>query len=292
MLDILIGFKTKSKPLATWNRLSDAPVNGVSNSNLVVVGDYVYDLFPLIDGAKTNEVHRLHVKNNQWEVIDTTDRPDKRTSHTACLIGNFIYIYGGLNESNQTISDVWRLDLTTFAWEFATVGEASYGHRSFNYNESLFVVGGLGPLSRQTIRVYHPDTDNWTYGASASLNVYNHAIAVQGSRIYIHGGSGVRTDNIRSYDIEGDFFTNHGLLNVPRFGHSLEIIDDVFYVYGGRISNPDNRFEVGDLPRKLVITEGSPPNREFVGSTVYNKGIIYVGGTIEEPTNEVWYYKP
>ena len=46
------------------------------------------------------------------------DIPGERDGHSAAIVGNFMYVFGGYEEHFERFGqDVYRLDLNTFTWK-------------------------------------------------------------------------------------------------------------------------------------------------------------------------------
>ena len=61
--------------------------------------------------------------------------PETRKNHIAELLGNQMFIHGGLNESNEILNDCFLLTLNTFKWNICTISKYTpapklYGHSS------------------------------------------------------------------------------------------------------------------------------------------------------------------
>jgi hypothetical protein len=66
----------------------------------------------LID-IRNYEVNRLNYKENSY--------PQPRRLHAACLVGSTMVMYGGLDENNRALSDVWLFSTKGRAWTPPTV---------------------------------------------------------------------------------------------------------------------------------------------------------------------------
>jgi N-acetylneuraminic acid mutarotase len=42
--------------------------------------------------------------------------PSPRSGHTACIYENAMYIFGGKDDDNNKLNDLWKLDLNTYKW--------------------------------------------------------------------------------------------------------------------------------------------------------------------------------
>ena len=85
--------------------------------------------------------------------------PETRKNHIAELLGNQMFIHGGLNESNEILNDCYLLTLTTLKWNLCSIHRYSpppklYGHAScvviphlllFNHKFSIYSYPDLEP---------------------------------------------------------------------------------------------------------------------------------------------------
>lgn len=55
--------------------------------------------------------------NHYWELIEpkSTENPRPRYSHSACVIKNSLYIFGGF--SGQYLDELWRFNFDTRMWQ-------------------------------------------------------------------------------------------------------------------------------------------------------------------------------
>jgi N-acetylneuraminic acid mutarotase len=75
----------------------------------------------VVDGCYFNDSFTFDPANNTWSKVASSGRiPPARAGHSAVLLGNKLYIYGGYN-SNGTkffyFSDMYRLDIRSMEWE-------------------------------------------------------------------------------------------------------------------------------------------------------------------------------
>jgi hypothetical protein len=64
-----------------------------------------------------NDVVALDMINGAWRELETSgSRPLPRSGHTACVIGEEMWVVGGLDHSLQRSARTWALNLRTLAW--------------------------------------------------------------------------------------------------------------------------------------------------------------------------------
>jgi len=42
--------------------------------------------------------------------------PTPRSGHSSCIFENNMYVFGGKDDDNNKLNDLWKLDLTTLVW--------------------------------------------------------------------------------------------------------------------------------------------------------------------------------
>lgn len=92
---------------------------------LIVFGGWTYPCLSQLYQNVTmfNDIHFYCVKNNKWILMNTTNPPPPMAGHSACIKGDEMVVFGGLNMSAaqnyqiQCSNDVWVLNLFTFVWK-------------------------------------------------------------------------------------------------------------------------------------------------------------------------------
>ena len=109
-------------------------------------------------GERTNGVFTLNLVNEQWKRAQTSNGPGPRSSHTAVVFQNHMYVFGGTNEEGEKLNELWRLDLRTYFWE-NIVGEGDLpsgrsGHSAVVYGDVMIVFGGMKDITKETNEMY------------------------------------------------------------------------------------------------------------------------------------------
>lgn len=132
--------------------------------------------------------------------------PGVRDGHSACIIGQFMYIFGGFEEQISQFSwDVHCLDLETMTWRYIATKESPPSYRDFHtatiLMDRMYVFGGRGdrqsPYHTQEeiycpkivyldlkTRVWH--TPNTT--GSIPVGRRSHSAFVYNGMLYVFGG--------------------------------------------------------------------------------------------------------
>jgi hypothetical protein len=65
------------------------------------------------NGFRSNKAHRLNFLTNTWENLRCSGpEPKPRTGHSAVVHGDTMIIFGGKDDDNTKLNDVWLLDIT------------------------------------------------------------------------------------------------------------------------------------------------------------------------------------
>ena len=92
--------------------------------------------------------------------------PSARAGQAASIYEGSMYVFGGKDESNEKLSDFWRLDLETLTWEMlASPGVVAprSGHTSSIYKDKFVVFGGIEEITKELddMIVYDFGTKLW-----------------------------------------------------------------------------------------------------------------------------------
>ena len=135
-----------------------------------------------------NTLYAFDVSDHRWIMTRASGTvPEGMWGHRACVLGRFMYIYGGLTQVRLT-NDLYKLDTTTMVWSLikarGTLPPASADHSATIIGTKMFVFGG-----NKEIRVFNTETNYWLDVPSAennptkitfhsAFNVYNFKLRV------------------------------------------------------------------------------------------------------------------
>lgn len=74
-----------------------------------------------INGKNSNRTFLLDIISNSSVEITSDPRPNLIHS-CACIYNGFFYLYGSTEETNNSTTEIWRLDLTSSVWSMLTQG--------------------------------------------------------------------------------------------------------------------------------------------------------------------------
>ncbi|CAL1695129.1 unnamed protein product [Somion occarium] len=237
-----------------------------SDDRFVLFGGFVNE-------KPSNDVCIINPKDLTATSLDTTgDIPSPRSGHTGVMYKNCMIVWGGETRTDNhdlSASDrsVYLLDLATSRWHRVTVdGELSpegrSGHVAGVVDAKMYIFGGQrgdGQILNDVwvIHLAKCDVDytaKW-YHLNPGVNsprppaLVNAAWTKYKAALILFGG----TDGEYHYSDVWVYNTGSrtwgklrcdGYFPVPREGHGVAMVADMFYVFGGRA--PDGTF-LGDL---------------------------------------------
>jgi len=105
------------------------------------------------DETACNILYRFDTNTYTWSTPKVNgDIPGERDGHSACVIGHYMYVFGGYEEIIERFGqDVYRLDLTNYTWKLLScIGDPPV-HRDFHsattIGTNMFIFGGRSDLT-------------------------------------------------------------------------------------------------------------------------------------------------
>ena len=81
--------------------------------------------------------------------------PSARAGHSGSVMNGRLYIFGGHDEENNRLDDLWELDLTSEVWTKLEIPdghmkpEARSGHTTVDVGNKSFVFGGIHEITKE-----------------------------------------------------------------------------------------------------------------------------------------------
>ncbi|KRY37343.1 Kelch domain-containing protein 3, partial [Trichinella spiralis] len=170
----------------------------------------------------SNDVFILDLDTFIWRRPNVTGvKPSWRDFHTATVIGDRMYVFGGRSDEagphhsnvERYPTDLFYLDLSTFEWhEVQTTGERPTGRRShsaWEYSGCLYIFGGYNGLTNHhsnSVYRFNPNSLKWEKmkpGGCPPTPRRRQCCVKIGSKVYIFGGTSPHLPASQYYRIVG-----------------------------------------------------------------------------------------
>ncbi|XP_037024421.1 kelch domain-containing protein 3 [Bradysia coprophila] len=154
------------------------------------------------------DVHCLNLETMTWSYLSTTEQPPSyRDFHTATVLDNKMYIFGGRGDRHSpfhTQEEIYcdqlvYLDLSTRKWTKPNAtGSVPLGRRShsaFVYNKQLYVFGGYNSIMEKhfnDLYCYNPSLNRWSVVTARGVPPRprrRQVCLVIDKRMYLFGGT-------------------------------------------------------------------------------------------------------
>lgn len=132
----------------------DHALSDCSNGSFVVFGGFV-------NGSRVNEVLRFMPSsvavNGELLAEGTThsSAPVQRASHSAAIHNDKLYVFGGQDDDNNKLGDLWEFDINAAKWTQLVPQEGEYtpiprsGHTAVVNGDKMFIFGGIYELTKE-----------------------------------------------------------------------------------------------------------------------------------------------
>lgn len=257
----------------------------------VAEGNYVYVIGGKNTGGILSDIERFNVRTH--EITKLTDALMPRHHHGAALVGNKIYVFGGLGytlpeaspaEETVEIYDIESGKIT----HGATMPKPRAYFATAAWDGKIFVLGGVSgdfraPKQTNRTAIYDPAANAWSDGIPMPTVRETRAAIVTNDGIIVLGG--YRGPNVTSglKTVEGFVPKTNQWLSLPDLdrpvsAHSAAFLENVIYLFG----NFDSADEI--LAYDLATHTSRVFKNGFTAASqstaVALNGLIYViGGT-------------
>lgn len=239
-----------------WTQGPDLPAAYPAVENPAVVSSngklYVFGGFTAPFSGAVSNAAVFNPASSSW--TNLTPIPTARGGITARVIGNSIYIAGGMDGTGQSLNTLEIYDPATDQWASA----APMSTRRDNpgaaaLNGKLYVFGGRTRnadgntvnAALNSMEVYYPATNVWVAGVSMPTGRRAMAVGMLNERIQAMGGEGSSSGNgvlqeNEEYDPATDTWSTLTPMSLPRHGAAASTIGNTVYVVGGGVVSGDS----------------------------------------------------
>jgi N-acetylneuraminic acid mutarotase len=100
-----------------------------------------------IEGERENDIWMYHFKENKWEKVEVKGQePCPRAGHSMVVHDGQMFVFGGKDDDNNKINDLWIFDIKEKYWTRIESESAPMVIKSFKFNSH--VLGILLACSR------------------------------------------------------------------------------------------------------------------------------------------------
>ncbi|CAF1406085.1 unnamed protein product [Rotaria sp. Silwood1] len=244
-----------------------------------------------------NRLFCFDPRSRQWSIVSIVGDfvPTPRDGHSACVINDRMYIFGGFEDHSQQFSnDLFYFDFNKSSWHYRhpKIGDVIPQQRDFhsatNLDGQMYVFGGrfdhIGPQqTTQNIyddRLYsfNPEYNSWsliTAKGEIPCGRRSHSAFVHDGKLYIFGGYnnviGSHFNDLYEFNpltLEWHHIKPHGIANpVPRRRQCCLVINDRMYMFGG----------TSPISTSTYINHFNEiQNTEVLRTTLYDQSDLYV----------------
>ena len=109
-------------------------------------------------GERVNTMYRFHFQTRKWEKIlpKQGTQPEARAGHSAVFYKDMLIIFGGKNEENEKLNDVWAFNFTSLTWTQFQKNETKEGvplprsgHSASIQGQYMIVFGGILDVTKE-----------------------------------------------------------------------------------------------------------------------------------------------
>ncbi|KAL4466060.1 hypothetical protein ABPG74_004297 [Tetrahymena malaccensis] len=226
------------------------------------------------------DVYSYNLETRTWKYITCTGGPlQPRRNHASCIIGRNLLVHGGVNNKDQSLRDMWFLDLGTQTWSESVVNgefESSY---------------------HKCVPVYHSQRcGKINIYKAAELKVTKWGANIQQEGVYFFGGKNTKGEilgdlKILRTDVKPMQWIKpetKGVGPKNRYGHTMEFSQEFNFIviHGGKNDNEPEvyfsdlfLFNVDDFNWIKIQVHGRQPYARFNhSSSIYESKLVVFGG--------------
>ncbi|KAH9115399.1 hypothetical protein LEN26_010864 [Aphanomyces euteiches] len=223
------------------------------------------------DGAFVylNDTHALDLETSTWCQVKCQGKPPApRYNHSATLVGNKMFVFGGKGGKGTLFRDMHYLDLESWHWYSVTWTTESpserFGHADVAVGTKIVISGGWDGSSKTFKDLWVFDTESFAWikpkvtGTPPPPRQGHKMALLDDGRILVFGGYALKA----SGDLSGEYFNDVYALDTetmiwsrPRttgdfplgtFGHTICVDSFKVYVVGGWSGTERSPIAMGD----------------------------------------------
>ncbi|CAF1026965.1 unnamed protein product [Adineta ricciae] len=234
-----------------------------------------------------NRLFCFNPKSCKWSIVPVTGRdiPSSRDGHSACVIDDRMYIFGGFEDSSQQFSDdLYCFDFNQSIWHLYNrklddqVPQWRDFHSATNLDGRMYIFGGRSDhiephitdnLYDNQLYVFNPESQTWLQVATAGQvppGRRSHSAFAYDGKLYIFAGYndvvGLHFNDLHEFNPLTSIWRRiktAGIPNpIPRRRQCCLVVGHRMYMFGGTspvtaslfLNNPE---DVRDIPGNRLI---------------------------------------
>jgi len=259
------------------------------------------------------DVRRYSPLSNSWTTGTSANAPLGRTFYTAVWTGSEMIVWGGFDDSGNSLNDGGRYNPSVDSWTAVSTTNAPVGRRGHTAvwtGREMIVWGGIDATGKwlNDGGRYDPATNTWTVVTTNGAPAGRSGLRAvwTGSKMIIWGGedgSNIFTD-IRLYDPAADSWTMGTSAGAPvgRVYHSAVWTGSEMIVWGGADAsvnsmNDGGRYNPSGNSWSTITLVGAPVGRwlhtaVWTGTEMIVWGGISHSGSSSQYFNDTFSYTP
>ena len=288
-------------------------------SSMFVFGGFLHP-------ATLSDFWEFNVVTLTWEKISVPGGPSDRYRHSSVVIGEYLFVFGGVNAAKERFSDVWCFDIPRRTWTLVDTGlsqpSARCLHQAVALDGAMYVFGGVGEGGKKLGETYRlitpffterqltvPDDVpmQWTerVGRPPLLEGgrTGHICFVHDADFFVFGGAGpdgALSNEVFSLDFKTLTWKQQecvGDVPPPLSSAKVAAVEDSIFVYGGmRLSSYSNALYHFSIPARrwsrivsFSASKVAPTGRVDHSIALVGQDLVVFGGLHrKEVLNDVW----
>jgi len=274
-----------------------------------IVGTDIW-IFGGYHGTRLNDIWVLDISTPDFEWKQpflSGPTPVGRSYHTASVIGQKVYIFGG-NDGAKRLNDLWIIDTKRMQWQkiYANgpIPKERSGHTCSVIGDNLWIFGGVtggGKIHLNDVWILDTVAMEWrivTPSGPKPRERSGHSAATIGDKIYIFGGydGEGRLDDIWILDTTNIKWKQPGIKGHPpkeRKSHTATSIGENILVFGGyggsdRLNDLWNFNTIKMEWEQIKVNNKLPGGRSAHSASLVDSRLIVFGGYNGARLNDVW----